>query len=83
MNAAAVLVRSAPALAADDVAALADGRLVALRIPGFAAAELCRRVALRILSGPSLESYGYTASGRRLGMVFYETMAGPAARAKA
>ncbi|BBK35705.1 hypothetical protein STAQ_07830 [Allostella sp. ATCC 35155] len=78
---AAALVRTAPTLAAEDLAALSDGRLIALRIPHFAAADTCRRLVPRILASPQLGSYGNIRSARRLGMVFYETLSGPAARA--
>lgn len=77
---AAALVRTAPELAAEDVAALSDGRLIALRIPGFTAADACRRLVPSILASPHLQSYGNIRSARRIGMVFYETMTGPAAR---
>lgn len=74
-------VRTRDALAAADVAAVAEGRLLALRIPGYADAEPCRRLAAKILEHPELDAYGYLGSARRLGMVHYEAMAGPAAAA--
>lgn len=76
------MIRGAPTILPEDLAALAGGRLLALRVPGYVAPALCRRHARTILRHPALAPHGNVVAHRRIGMLQYEAMLGPLAEAR-
>jgi hypothetical protein len=70
---ASTTVRTSPRLCGQDLQALADGDIIALRVPQFCDAARCASLVEKIVSSDSIENYKRATGVARIGRALVET----------